>query len=195
MRLEAALLQFPFLLTLLAGGMAGASAVLLRRASAAFGGWLRVLSTLLDAAAAAAFVLSFAWAWAISDASCAAGFPLFLVLGLAAVLGGVALAIQALAIRGMGALHTWPQARLEKRTPYRQLRRPIAAGVMLIALGVALLVDTIVLWVCFVVWLLIVHLLLELREWDMRQRFPEAGDYLRRTPRHFPRLRRPPSSR
>ena len=71
-------------------------------------------------------------------------------------------------VRGLGVLRSGSPASYEGRTPYRQLRRPIAAGAMLVALGLVLLVDTIVLWVCFLLWLIIVHLVLELREWEMR---------------------------
>jgi len=182
------LLQFPFVLTLVAGGLAGASAVLLRRAAAALGRSFAILSTALDVAAAGAFAFSFGWAWSMSHPSRATGFALFVVLGVICFLGGMGLAIQALSVRGAGAIRSWPPSRFENRTPYRQLRRPIAAGVMLMALGAALLVDTIVLWVCFGLWLVILHLVLELREWEMKQRFPECRDYLQRTPRYLPRL-------
>ncbi len=188
MTVEAALLQFPFVLTLAAGGLAGASAVLLRRAAAAFGRPILLLSLALDAAAAAAFAFSFGWAWSMGEPSRATGFALFVVLGMVSLLGGMALIIQGLSLRGLSVIHAWSPGKFEVRTPYRQLRRPIAAGVMLMALGLALLVDTIVLWVCFVLWWIIVHLLLELREWEMKQRFPECRDYLRRTPRYLPRL-------
>lgn len=188
MTVEAALLQFPFVLTLVAGGLAGASAVLLRRVASAFGRPLLVVSLALDAAAAGAFAFSFGWAWSMGEPSPGPGFALFVVLGMVSLLGGMALAVQGLSVRGLGAIHAWSPTKFETRTPYRHLRRPIAAGVMLMALGLALLVDTIVLWVCFALWWIIVHLLLELREWEAKQQFPECRDYLQRTPRYLPRL-------
>lgn len=182
------LLQFPFVLTLVAGGLAGASAVLLRWAATALGRPLVILSMALDVAAAGAFAFSFGWAWSMSHPSRATGFALFVLLGGICLLGGMALAIQALSVRGAGPIRSWSPARLENRTPYRQVRRPIATGVMLMALGAALLVGTIALWACFGLWLVILHLVLELREWELVARFPECRDYLQRTPRYLPRL-------
>lgn len=182
------LLQFPFVLTLVAGGLAGASAVLLRRAATALGRPLVILSMALDVAAAGAFAFSFGWAWSMSHPSRATGFALFVLLGGICLLGGMALAIQALSVRGAGPIRSWSPTRLDNRTPYRQVRRPIATGVMLMALGAALLVDTIALWACFWLWLVILHLVLELREWELVARFPECRDYLQRTPRYLPEL-------
>ncbi len=185
---EVVLLQFPFVLTLLAGGLAGASAVLLRRAADTLGRPLALLPLALDVAAAGAFAFSFGWAWSMSHPSRATGFALFVLLGMISLLGGIALVVQGLSVRGFGVLRGESPARYQSRTPYRQLRRPIAAGVMLMALGVAFLVDTIVMWVCFGLWLVTVHLLLDMREWELKERFPECRDYLQRTPRYLPRL-------
>lgn len=185
---QALLLQFPFVLTLVAGGLAGASAVLLRRAAGALGHPLNLLAMMMDGAAVAAFAFSFGWAWSMSHPSRATGFALFVLIGAISLLGGIALTVKGLSVRGLASIHSWPLHRFQDRTPYKQLRRPIATGLMLMGLGLAFLVDTIVVWVCFVLWLVIVHLLLELREWEIKQRFPECRDYLQRTPRYLPKV-------
>jgi hypothetical protein len=183
------LLYYPFTLTLAAGELAGASAILLRRASAAYGQWLASLAILLDAAAALAFGWSFYWAWTIVPPSENAGFPILAALGWFLVLGGGALTMRALSVRGMGALRSWPAARLENRAPYRHIRRPIAVGAFLVLLGATLIVDTVPAYSCLIATALLVHGLLELGDWELRLRLPESRDYIRRTPRYFPRLR------
>ena len=89
------------------------------------------------------------------------------------------LTLRALSVRGLRDLYTWPAAKLENRSPYRQVRRPIGLGLMVVALGATLVVDTLPAWVCFFVWLVLTHIQLEVEEWEMRHRLPGARDYLK----------------
>jgi hypothetical protein len=182
---------YPFALTLAAGALAGASGLLLRRAASFFGTWLLGLYFLLEAAAAVAFGWSFYWSWSLVKPSQNAGFPVLAALGWAFILGGVVLGVQSLSVRGMGALRSWTLARLESRAPYRHIRRPIAVSVFLGLLGVTLILDTVPAYACLIVAAILIHGLLELADWELRPRLPESGEYLRRTPRYIPRIRRP----
>lgn len=183
------ILRFPFVLTLLAGVLAGMSGALLRRAASALGSGLRWPARLLQAGSAAAAVSSFAWSWSVYKPPAGSGNPLLAVVGGIVVLAGAALTFRALWVRGLRELYTWPAAKLENRLPYRQVRRPIGAGLMAVALGATLIVNTSPAWVCFLVWLILTHFQLEVEEWEMRHRLPGARDYLKRTPRYLPRLR------
>lgn len=189
MQLGTLILQFPFLLSLLAGVLAGVSAVLLRRATLVLGSGLRWLAWLLTACSVAAAALSFVWAWSLYKPPAGSGNPLLTALGGLLGLAGVVLALRALSVRGLRDLYTWPAAKLENRSPYRQVRRPIGLGLMMVALGATLVVDTLPAWVCFFVWLILTHIQLEVEEWEMRLRLPGARDYLKRTPRYVPRFR------
>lgn len=189
------LLYYPFVLTLAAGALAGASAILLRRASAMVGAWLKGIALLLQAAAVIAFAWSFYWAYTIVEPSQNTGFPVLAALGWFAILGGAALGVQALSVRGMSALRSWPAARVEGRAPYRHIRRPIGAAVFLLLLGATLIVDTVPAYACLGLAAVLLHALLELADWELRTRFPESRDYLKRTPRYIPRLRRKKPSR
>jgi hypothetical protein len=184
------LLYYPFALTLVAGVLAGASAILLRRASAAYGQWLASIAILLQAAATLAFGWSFYWAWTIVRPSENAGFPILAALGWFLVLGGGALTLRAFSVRGVGALRSWAAVKVENRAPYRHIRRPIAVGVFLVLLGATLIVDTVPAYACLIATAMLVHGLLELGDWELKLRLPESRDYIRRTPRYFPRLRR-----
>ncbi len=183
------LLYYPFSLTLAAGAAAGASAILIRRASAALGTWLRLLSVALQVAAALAFGWSFYWSWTILEPSRNAGFVVLAALGWILVLGGLALGLRAVSVRGMGFLRSWTVARMESRPPYRSIRRPIAAALFLVLLGVTLIVDTVPAYACLIAAALLIHGLLDLGDWELRSRLPEAREYMRRTPRYIPRLR------
>ena len=189
MELGTLILQFPFLLSLLAGMLAGLSAVLLRRAALVLGSGLRWLAWLLTACSVAAAALSFVWSWSLYQPPAGSGNPLLTALGGLLGLAGVLLTLRALSVRGLRELYTWPAAKLENRSPYRQVRRPIGLGLMMVALGATLVVDTFPAWVCFFVWLILTHLQLEVEEWEMRHRLPGARDYLKRTPRYIPRFR------
>lgn len=189
MALPTLLLSYPFVLTILAGGLAGASAILLRRAGLSLGRWADALAGLLGLGAALAFAWSYFWAWSLSEPS-REGASLFMVgLGWLLVLAGAALAAVALSVGGVRALLSGPSARASARLPYRRVRRPLPAGLMLVAFGVSMVGDTLVLWVCFLLCLVLTHLLLELWDWEVCQRHPGLREYFERTPRYLPRLR------
>jgi len=184
------LLSYPFTLTLAAGALAGASAVFLRRASSFYGRWLLAFAVLLQLAAVLAFGWSFYWSWTLVEPSRNAGFPVLAAFGGFAILGGLALGVQALSGRVMGSLRSWSPARLEGRPPYKQIRRPFATAAFLGLMGETLIVDTVPAYACLIVGSLLIHGLLELGEWELRLRLAESRDYLSRTPRYIPRLRR-----
>lgn len=184
------LFSFPFILTLAAGALAGASGILVRRASASLGRWLLGPSILLQGAALLAFGWSFYWSWTLVEPSQNAGFPVLAALGWALVLAGLALGLRAVSVRGMGFLRTWTVARMESQPPYRRIRRPIAAAAFLILFGISLIVDTIPAYVCLIAAVPLIHAVLELGDWELQLRLPESRDYIRRTPRYFPRFRR-----
>jgi protein-S-isoprenylcysteine O-methyltransferase Ste14 len=60
-------------------------------------------------------------------------------------------------------------------------------GGMLAGLGASLIVATPAAWVCFLIWLVLVSLLQELEDWELRGRIPAARDYHARTRRYIPR--------
>jgi hypothetical protein len=184
------LLSFPFVLTLAGGALAGVSAILVQRASATLGRWLLVPSILLQAAAVLAFGWSLYWSWTLVEPSQNAGFPVLSALGWALILAGLALGLRAVSVRGMGFLRSWTVARMESRPPYRRIRRPIAAAVFLMLLGITLIVDTVPAYACLIAAVLLTHALLELGDWELQLRLPESRDYIRRTPRYFPRMRK-----
>ncbi len=184
------LLSYPFALTLAAGALAGASAVLLRRASSFYGRWVAPFGDLLSLAAAVAFAWSFYWSWTLVKGTRNTGFPVLAALGGLAVVGGIALGAQTLFVRGMASLRSWTPARLQERPPYKHVRRPFATAAFLGVLGETLIVDTVPAYACLLAASLLIHALLELGEWELRLRLPEARPYLERTPRYIPRWRR-----
>lgn len=195
MDLATFLLQFPFVLTLAAGMLAGVSAALLRRTSAVLGSGLRWLGRILSLASVPMAICSFLWSWSMYKPPAGSADPLRMALGWLLALGGTALTLRALSVRGLGELDAWPAARLENRTPYRQVRRPIGLGLILLALGATLVVATVPAWVCFLLWLVLILFQLEVEEWELHQRLPAARDYLKRTPRYLPRFWRTKSGK
>lgn len=179
---------YPFLLLILAGLAAAISAVLLRRASPALGSWLLDLSTVVDVVAAAAMVWALVWAWGIE-------FPpqvqprALLLAGWGLALAGGALAGWGTRRRGLGPLRRWSSERFETSPPYRLIRRPIFLGLTALSAGLALLRGTTALGVWLAGVVVAWSLALELGDWELRRRLPASRDYLRRTPRVFPRWR------
>jgi protein-S-isoprenylcysteine O-methyltransferase Ste14 len=182
------LLGYPFLLSLLAAALAQASAVSLRRASIALGSAPWNLSLILSTCSIGASVWSMVWSWSLGDSAPDSAHSLLTILGWLVALGGALLTAEAVRVRGLSPLRAWPQARIESRPPYRWIKRPLEVGLILIALGATLIVHKIAGWVCFGSWLVGYLLLLELAERELQARLPEAGDYLKRTPRYLPRL-------
>ncbi len=182
--------SYPFLILIVGGMLAGFSAVFLRRAASVFGLWLEALSMLAAAGAAAAFVLAFSWASTLAKAPP----PLVgqTVVGWLLALGGAALVGWGLQARGIGPLRRWNGERMERRAPLRTIRRPIELGTMLLASGLSILRATRPVGVCLVSWIIAWNLILELGDWELRQRLPASRDYVKRTPRYLPRAGRLP---
>ena len=208
--------EIPFLIPLVAGAIAGGSAVLLRRAAIVMGEGLGVLSVAASVASAGAYLGAFYWA-AISPPTTGPSFVLSMlsgsysstvtpqtasptviqgIVGLLLALGGGALIGWSLRLRGIGVLQTWVPDRFEQRQPYRSIRRPLELGVTLSAFALCWLRPIWPVWICFAVWLVLWNGVLELGDWELRHRLPACRDYLRRTPRYVPRVwrRRPPDS-
>jgi len=203
------ILSFPFLLTVLAATIAGASGILLRRTATILSPALRVPAWLLLAASAAAYGWSFLWAWGWEAVSRPAGIvtgvatygpaaftlghtspvPLVEVIaGWLLVLGGVALAGWALSARMREWRFRWPARKRLALSPYARLRRPGPLALMLAALGATLIVGTGSAWICLLASLIGYSALLELGDWEARRRSPELADYYRSTPRYLHRF-------
>lgn len=185
------LLTDPYVLPLLAASLASLSATLLRRAASILGGWLWGLAGAVSVGAAGATVWAFLWAWGLaapSSPSLAAG-----IVGWLVAIAGLALTFWGVATLGRRTFVAGPRTRLESRPPYRYLRRPQALGWTLIGLGASLVLGTSPAWACLIVWLILDLAVVELEEWELRQRLPAAGEYFARTGRYCPRLRRPKS--
>lgn len=200
------LAEYPYLLQVLAGFIAGCSAVFLRRAAQFLGEGLVWLSIAVSAASAAAFLAGFACAALttgeasvvplISDGplpaapSGAALSPGQAIVGWVLALAGGILAGGSLRVRGLGPLRIWDAGRFEQQRPYRVIRRPLELGVMSCAFGLCWLRPAPSVWICLATWIVLWSGMLELGEWELRQRLPACRDYLKRTPRYLPRLGR-----
>jgi protein-S-isoprenylcysteine O-methyltransferase Ste14 len=182
------LLDYPFFLPLLAAALAQVSAVFLRRASIVFGSIPWDLSLILSACSIGASVWSMVWSWTLGHSAWGSAYILLRILGWLLALGGALMAVEAVRVRGLSPLRAWPQAKIETRPPYLWIKRPLEVGLILIVLGATLIVHRMAGLVCFGSWLVGNLLLLELAEWELRTRLPEARGYLKRTPRYLPRL-------
>jgi hypothetical protein len=181
--------RFPFLILVLGGFLAGGSAVLLRRAASVFGEWLGLISVAASLSSAVAFVSAFYWSATMAGAPASAAVGRSLI-GWALGLVGGALAGWGLRVRGLGVLRRWPVERFEQRRPFRLLRRPIELGVTAAAVGLAVLWNASTVWVCLGTWHLAWNLMLEMGDWELRQRLPACRDYMKRTPRYLVRVRK-----
>jgi protein-S-isoprenylcysteine O-methyltransferase Ste14 len=181
------LLRYPFFFSLAAATIAGTSAFLLRRAALVLGRWPWWISWAASAGSSAGFAWSFHWAWGLETRTVQGSQILLAVAGWTAVLGGIALALWGLSALGLRALLPQPGDRLETRPPYLYLRRPMTLAGILAGLGASLIVATQAAWMCFLAWLVLVNLLQELEDWELRGRIPAARDYHARTRRYLPR--------
>jgi protein-S-isoprenylcysteine O-methyltransferase Ste14 len=184
------LLDYPFYLSLLAAALAQVSVIFLRRASIVLGSVPWNLSMILSACSIGASVWSMLWSWTLGDSARGSVYTLLTILGWLLALGGALLTVEAVRVRGLSPLRAWPQAKIETRPPYLWIKRPLEVGLILIALGATLIVHRMAGLVCFGSWLVGYLLLLELAEWELQARLPEARGYLKRTPRYLPRLTR-----
>lgn len=182
------LVDHPYLIPIIGGFLAGCSAILLRRAAEAFGAWLGWLSLAASAASAGSFVAGFLWAATTPPVVSPSSVQIF--TGLLFALAGSALAGWSLRVRGVGVLRAWHANRFEQHQPYRSIRRPLELGVMICVAGLCWLRPATPVWLCLAAWVVLWNGMLELGEWELRQRLPACRDYLKRTRRYLPRTRR-----
>jgi len=180
--------SYPFVLALLAAALAEFSAILVRRTAPMIGKWLWGLAGILSALSAAGLVWSFIWAVSVQPAQLQPPAVVFQVIGMLILVPGGILLIWSLISLARQTLYTWPGARLVTKSPYDYLRRPMGAGIGLIALGPALLTNNQSSWVWLLAWAILSPLLFELEEWELKMRLPGAEDYFNRTPRYLPRF-------
>ncbi|MFN2147980.1 MAG: methyltransferase family protein [Anaerolineales bacterium] len=179
---------YPFVLALLAAGLAELSAILLRRVASTIGSWLYWLAGLLSLVAAGSLIWSYTWAMSISPTS-PWGNALTQALGAILLLAGGGLLLWSLATLGVQSLLAQETSRLISHGPYRFLRRPMGVAVGLLGIGGALTSASPAMWVWFFGWLILSQPLFELEEWELQARLAGADEYLRRTPRYLPRRR------
>lgn len=185
------LLEYPFLLTLAGGALAGSSAYMLRRAAPALTLALWPWTWLLSAMGTFSVGMSFLWAWSWEQAEFRSWRPLTTFFGIVILLAGLALFLWGLSALKGAALFPRITDPVIREGPYAHLTRPMAVGGMLLGLGFSLIVSTKAGWLCYGAWLLISQMLLELEEWELRSRNKDAWKYLQGTPRYLPRKFRP----
>ena len=179
--------EVPYLIPVFAGFLAGCSAILLRQAERVLGDWLGWLSLVAAAASAGSFLAGFLWAASTPPVAAPSGAQI--LAGCLLALAGGAMVGWAIRARGLGVLRLWRADRFEQRLPYRAIRRPLESGVIVLTAGLCWLRPAPPVWACLAVWITLWNGMLELGEWELRQRLPACRDYLRRTPRYLPRLR------
>jgi hypothetical protein len=101
------------------------------------------------------------------------------------VLSGVVWVIRSTLILGRQAFLTWPPTRVIDEAPYQARRRPMTLGILMLAVGLALTMSSNEGWIWVATWFALAQPLLELEEWELRARHPEAEAYFKRTPRYF----------
>jgi protein-S-isoprenylcysteine O-methyltransferase Ste14 len=181
-----AISSYPFILALLAAGLAELSAILMRRAAPTLGRWLFWLAGLLSLVAAGSLIWSYTWAMSITPLS-PWGNALTQALGAILLLTGVGLLLWAFGTLGVQSLIAQEGSRLVTHGPYRLLRRPMGAAIALLGIGGALTSGSPAMWVWFFGWLILSQPLFELVEWELLSRVDGAQEYLQRTPRYLPR--------
>ncbi|MCJ7511812.1 MAG: hypothetical protein MUO23_02445 [Anaerolineales bacterium] len=199
--------DFPFVLALLASLAAAASAVLLRRAAPGVGRWAAQAGSLLWLLSLAVNAWSLLWAYSLRIGPGSPGvvtsFGTYgligpeagetnvslpqLLAGLVALAAGGWLTVWVLRERARLGLLTAPLPALVEHLPYRRLRRPGLVGLILLALGLTILAESLPLWVWFVLWLPTALILAEMADWELRRRYPGLAEYFRQTPRYVPR--------
>jgi len=199
--------DFPFVLALLASLVAAMSAALLRRAAPSVGRWAAQAGSVMWLLSLAVNLCSLLWAYSLRIGPGSPGvvtsFGTYGLTGPAAgdasvslpqLLSGLAalavsgwLTVWVLRERSRLGLFTSPLPALAERLPYRRLRRPGTLGLILLALGLTILAESVPLWGWFGLWLPTALILAELAEWEPRRRYPEMIDYFHHTPRYLPR--------
>jgi hypothetical protein len=180
------LLTNPYLLALLAAMVAETCAILIRAVTPSLSRWFWWLANLISLLALTSFLWSFLWA-----ASMRGDFIEILsvpetILGVLSITGGGGMLLWSFAALGWRSFFAWSTASFETRHAYAPIRRPMFIGAALFVLGVALLLSRDALWIWMAAWIVFSQPLLELEEWEMRLRFPEAKEYFARTRRYIP---------
>jgi protein-S-isoprenylcysteine O-methyltransferase Ste14 len=180
--------SYPFALAFLAAALAEFSAILIRRTAPNIGKWSWGLAGVLSACSVIGLVWSLIWAVSVQVSERPAPPAVFQVLGIVLALLGGTLLFRSLISLGRQTVYAWPGARLITKSPYNHLRRPMATGLGIIALGLALVTINRASWVWLLGWAILSPLLSELEEWELKERIPGAAAYFRQTPRYLPRV-------
>jgi len=202
--------EFPFVLSLMAGAVAYAGALLLRRGLALAAGdrvpgWP---AAILRALGLASVLASFVWAWTLGPSVGPSGVitsmgtysptaltrtiltPAVLTLTIGSALlifGGLALALWALMARLRNGTYGRSPDRLAEWAPYRVIRRPMTLGIGLVLLGATLLAGTLTAWACLILAAGMVGVLQEVDDRELRSRVAWVAEQHRRIPRLIPR--------
>lgn len=202
--------ELPFVLSLTAGAVAYAGALLLRRglvlaADNRLPAWP---AALLRALGLASVLASFVWAWSLGPSVGPSGVitsmgtfsptalaresltpgGLALTTGSAAlILGGLALTVWAFLARARNGTYGRSPDRLAEWVPYRVIRRPMTLGCGLALSGATLLAGTLAAWACLILAAVLVCLLQEFDDLELRSRVAWVAEQHRRIPRLIPR--------
>jgi protein-S-isoprenylcysteine O-methyltransferase Ste14 len=102
---------------------------------------------------------------------------------------GMPVSMMGLLLRGWAAGHLEKDRELATGGPYRHLRNPLYAGTLLVAAGLVIAAQQVLLAVLFAVVFTLVYLpVIELEEQHLRDIFPEYAEYAKRVPALVPRL-------
>jgi protein-S-isoprenylcysteine O-methyltransferase Ste14 len=202
--------EFPFTLSLMAGAVAYAGALLLRRglALATDGRVPDWPAAVLRSLGLASVLASFVWAWTLRPSVGPSGVitsmgtyspaalartsltPAVLALTVGSgllILGGLALAMWALMARLRNGTYGRSPDRLAEWAPYRVIRRPLTLGSGLALLGATLLAGTLAAWACLILAAVLVCVLQEFDDRELRSRVAWVTEQHRRIPRLIPR--------
>ena len=182
--------RYPFLIALLGALVIELSATLVRRAAQTLGGWTWVLAGILSDPRPGHPDVVIAVGEQPRYFGAAAGGAINLVIGPLLASGRWSLGVPRYPGSRPTAYLPWPPTRLVHQPPYRSRRRPMTLGWAMLAAGLALTTVRIEGWIWLGVWVLLAQPLLELEEWELRRRIPDAASYLDRTPRYFKLPRR-----
>ena len=105
----------------------------------------------------------------------------------ALILGGLALVVWALMARIRNVTYGRSPDRLAEWAPYRVIRRPMTLGCGLALFGATLLAGTLAAWACLIVAAVLVCLLQEFDDRELRTRVAWVAEQHRDIPRLFPR--------
>jgi protein-S-isoprenylcysteine O-methyltransferase Ste14 len=178
-----------FLIPLFMAFIGQSSVYLMRLTAPNFGRWLYRLADILALLSGAALLWSLAWALMSQAVRLDIISPLATLLGFGAVMLGAGLALWSAFTLGRQSFFGRPSDEVIDRGPYGGLRRPMGLGIYLVGIGAALISGKDSVWVWLGAFFVLSLLLFELEEWELRQRLPEASDYLDKTPRFIPRFR------